>query len=79
MTPLKDSAQLLITAKLLRCAIGNTGRKVYTMNLETLNEMIEYYEYYYNLCLDEGDDDEAEAIKQRLDELYEKRYNYAEI
>lgn len=43
--------------------------------LAYLNEVIEYYEDYYNLCLDEGENDEAEAIKQRLDELYERRYN----
>ena len=45
------------------------------MNLETLNEMIEYYEYQYCLCLDEGNEDEAEAYKQTLNSLYEKRYN----
>ena len=44
-------------------------------NLEYLNEMIEYYEYYYNLCLEEGELIEAEAFKQALDDLYEKRYN----
>lgn len=38
------------------------------MNLEYLNEMIEYYEYYYELI-------EAEAFKQQLDELYKERYN----
>lgn len=45
------------------------------MNLETLNEMIEYYEYYYNLCLEEGELIEAEAFKQSLDDLYQRRYN----
>lgn len=45
------------------------------MNLETLNKMIEYYEYYYNLCLDESELIEAEAFKQALDDLYWKRYN----
>ena len=45
------------------------------MNLETLNEMIEYYEYYYNLCLEEGELIEAKAFKQALDDLYEMRYN----
>ena len=45
------------------------------MNLEWLNEMIEYYEYYYNLCLEEDDLIEAEAFKQALDDLYEIRYN----
>lgn len=59
----------------MRCAIGKTGRKDYKMNLETLNEMIEYYEYYYNLCLEEGELIEAKAFKQALDDLYEMRYN----
>lgn len=45
------------------------------MDLETLNEMIEYYEYYYNLCLEENELIEAEEFKQQLDELYEERYN----
>lgn len=43
--------------------------------LAYLNEMIEYYEDYYNLCLEENDLIEAEAFKQALDELYERRYN----
>lgn len=42
--------------------------------LQYLNEVIGYYEYQYNLCLDEGEETEAEAYKQMLDELYEKRY-----
>lgn len=45
------------------------------MTLETINEMIECYEYYYNLCLEEGDLLEAESFKQALDDLYEQRYN----
>ena len=46
------------------------------MDLETINELIECYEYQYNLCLDEGEEDEAEAYKQQLDDLYEQLIKY---
>lgn len=43
------------------------------MTLETLNELIEYFENQYCLCLDEGDNAEAESFKAELEMLYKQR------
>ncbi len=43
-------------------------------DLQYLNDLIEGFEHLYCECLGAGEEEEALAVKNKLDELYEKRY-----